>query len=67
MDFQSPEIKEFIWKLLRLVIVTPFAGFALLLSIDEILKAWKTKKFARKWISISIFFFVIAVLLGWLT
>lgn len=66
MDSFSPEVRDFAWKMLRLIVVTPLAGYAILLCLEDLVKVWKSKNRVRKWFSFCILFFVVAVLLGWL-
>lgn len=62
----EPHLKVFGWKLLKLLLVTPIAGYAMLICAEDLVKVWKTKGRARKWLVFCIFFLGLGLLFGWL-
>lgn len=60
------EFKIFFIRLLGLALVAPIVGYGLLLSSEQLEKAWKTGKRKNKWIALSFVFIFVAILFGWL-
>ena len=60
------EFKIFFLKLISLILVAPIAGYALLLSSEQIEKAWKLGKRKKKWFALTSLFVFLAIVFGWL-
>jgi hypothetical protein len=60
----STELKIFGIKFAAFLLASPFAGFALLKMTDMIEEAWKSNNRRKKWIALSVLFFLFALLSG---
>lgn len=59
------EIKQFLLKLVGLIIVSPLVGF-IVLDIIKHIEIAKKAKGKKKWLALSIIGILIGILLGWL-
>lgn len=53
-------------KLVVLLIMTPFLGYALLGIVEHTEKEWKSGNRRKRWISMCVIFLIIAIIGGWL-
>ncbi|MFA6119146.1 MAG: hypothetical protein WCT85_06465 [Parachlamydiales bacterium] len=64
MESLWPEIKHIIIRLVTLLILTPVFGYGVLLSIESLIKAWKSNNRKKKWIAITITLLFLSIALG---
>lgn len=58
--------KDFAFKLMRLLILTPVGGYVFLLCYDKLEKVWRSNIRSKRWFVMCIVFFIVACMGGWL-
>ena len=58
------EGKHILFRLFTLLIITPIFGYGILLSVESLIKAWKTNNRVKKWIAITGVLLFLSIALG---
>lgn len=58
------ELKHILFKLISLLIITPIFGYGILVSVESLIKAWKTNNRVKKWFAITTTLLFLAIALG---
>ena len=64
MENLWPELQKILVKLITLIIITPIFGYGVLLSIESLIKAWKSNNRIKKWLAITSILLFLAIALG---
>ena len=64
MDSVFIELKHILFRLISLLIITPIFGYGILISIESLIKAWKTDNKIKKWFAITTTLLFLAIALG---
>lgn len=58
------ECRHVLWRLSILLLVSPMFAYGILLSIDELEKAWKTGSRKKKWLALTMCLICVGIALG---
>ena len=58
------EIKHILFRFITLLIIAPIFGYGILLSIESLIKAWKTNNRVKKWLAITATLLFLSIALG---
>ena len=58
------ELKHMFFKLISLLILMPILGYGILVSVETLIKAWKTNNKVKKWFAITTTLLFLAIALG---
>jgi hypothetical protein len=58
------EGKHILFRLLTLFIIAPIFGYGILISVEHLIKTWKTNNRFKKWLVITEILLFLAIALG---
>lgn len=64
MESLLSEGRHILFRLISLLVITPIFGYGILISIEHLMKAWKTNNRFKKWLVITEILLFLAIALG---